>query len=61
MAKEIIKDYEHFKRLRESKAIRKKETSKEIMKRYKVERMQLLGWMARYQTARAIVKEGMKK
>lgn len=55
MAKTTIKDYEHYKKLRKEKAIKKKWPPAKIAKKFDVDEVgwaQILAWMARYETER---------
>lgn len=61
MARKVkIKDYEHFKKLRQDKVIKKKMSAAEIAQKYDIGWLQLLAWMARYQTERDAAKAARK-
>jgi hypothetical protein len=50
MPKTTIRNYEHYKKLRKSKAIKKKWSAARIAQEFDVGWLQLLAWMSRYQT-----------
>jgi hypothetical protein len=55
-----IRDYEHYKRLKKEKAIKKKWSAARIAQEFDVGWTQLLAWMARYETEREARKAAKK-
>lgn len=45
-----IRNYDHFKKLRQSKEIKKKHTVVKVKQNYDIGTLQLLAWAARYET-----------
>lgn len=51
MTKKVtIRNYDHFKKLRQSKEIKKKHTVVKVKQNYDIGTLQLLAWAARYET-----------
>lgn len=61
MAKTKIRDYEHYRKLMKEKTIKKKWSAAKISQEFDVGLLQLLAWMARYQTERERKKAAKKE
>jgi|tagenome__1003787_1003787.scaffolds.fasta_scaffold20275556_2 hypothetical protein len=50
MPKTTIRNYDHYKKLRKSKAIKGKWSNARVKQKYDIGLLQLMAWEARYQT-----------
>jgi hypothetical protein len=56
MAKTTIRNYDHFKKLRRDKVIKKKHTVAQVVKKFDIGTLQLLAWAARYEVEKKALK-----
>lgn len=59
--KPTIRDYEHYKKLRDDKVIKKKMIDESIERKYDIGYLQVYAWEARYKNEKRTAKLARKK